>query len=160
MNTDHKSIDEWILLTHGNSGEIMNIPISLHTTSGSMLPLIRMDTDTVTVVPCAGSDISKGDIVLIRSDREDVGVILHRVYSVQNGIIKTIGDNMTRPDGITKEENLLGKAVSVIGPGKDIDCLSRSRRFQGKLIAASHGFRPVLLPILRRLRRLSGLFQK
>ena len=159
MNIEQRSIEDWIRLTRENDNEVLKIPISLHTTSGSMTPFIRVNEDTVSVVPCTIHDISIGDIVLVRSNRQPAGFVLHRVYYIKNGTIKTIGDNMTTPDEETNASKLLGRVVSVTGPGKNIDCFSCQRRVQGRLIAATHGIRRILLPVRRRMRKLFSVIK-
>lgn len=153
MIIERKSIEDWIRITR-ECGGILDIPISLKTTSGSMEPFIRTGADTVKVTPCTPGDISRGDIVLVRSDKSGAGVLLHRVYSVSADRIGTIGDNMIAPDEWTGASELLGRAVYVFGPGKSIDLSCRHRRIQGRIIAATHGIRSVLVPVRRIIRKL------
>ncbi len=70
-----RSVADWIALTQNRK---LSIPLTLHTTSGSMLPAIRMNVDTVVVVPCGAEDVRPGDIVLVRKPDAPAGIVLHR----------------------------------------------------------------------------------
>ena len=143
------SIAEWIAVTQGKD---LSIPLTLHTTSGSMLPAIRMNEDTVVVLPCGAEDVRPGDIVLVRKPDSPAGVLLHRLYHIGNGRIVTLGDNMRETDREESADMLLGRAVSITGPGRCIDCESRWRRMQGKLIVCTYRLRPILFFMRRVLR--------
>ncbi len=56
----------------------------------------------------------------------------------------TLGDNLYYPDYENDAANLLGKAITVIGPGKNIDCDSCLRKLQGKLIVKTYKLRPFI----------------
>lgn len=145
------SINEWISIVQNKD---ITIPITLHTTSGSMLPAIRIKEDAVVVVPCDFKDVHIGDIVLIRKPDISPGVLLHRLYRINNDKLITLGDNMLQPD---KEENvdmLLGRTVFISGPGKHVDCENRLRRLQGKLIVFSYPLRPFVFALRRALRKI------
>ena len=151
------SIAEWISVTQNKD---VTIPITLHTTSGSMIPAIRMYEDTVVVIPCAAADIRVGDIVLIRKPETSAGVLLHRLYRIGNGRIITLGDNMLRPDKEENAEMLLGRAVSITGPDRNIDCESRWRRLQGKMIVQTYRVRPIIFFMRRAFQHFWGIIWK
>ncbi len=151
------SIDEWISLTQ--SSERPTIPITLHTTSGSMIPTVRMHKDAVVVIPCTPAEVQVGDIVLLRNPGSEAGVLLHRLYRIGDGKLITLGDNMRRPDRERDTDLLLGRAVSITGPGKKIDCDSQWRRLQGKAIVYTLRLRPVLFFARRVLRKLYRIAQ-
>lgn len=149
-----RSVADWIALTQNRE---LRIPLTLHTTSGSMLPAIRMNVDTVVVVPCGAEDVRPGDIVLIRKPDSPAGVLLHRLVRIKNGRLLTRGDNMPHSDGESDANDLLGRAVSVAGPGKSVDCDSRLRRLQGRLITHSYPLRraaALALGVCRKLARV------
>ena len=105
------SVQEWHkLAAEGNAP-----PVRITLSGYSMNPLIRGYRDYVTVVPINGLP-SKGDIVLFREPSAGRYVI-HRVWSVQNGMILTWGDNCNRPDGWFLPEAILGK-VDMIERGR------------------------------------------
>ena len=148
-----RSVADWIALTQNRE---LRIPLTLHTTSGSMLPAIRMNVDTVVVVPCGAEDVRPGDIVLIRKPDSPAGVLLHRLVRIKNGRLLTRGDNMPHSDGESDANDLLGRAVSVAGPGKSIDYDSPLRRLQGRLIIHSYPLRraaALALGVCRKLAR-------
>lgn len=148
------SIDEWIALTQDKD---LSVPLMLHTTSGSMLPAIRMNVDTVVVVPCGAEDVRPGDIVLIRKPASPAGVLLHRLVRIRDSKLVTRGDNMPRSDGETDANSLLGRAVSITGPGKSVDCDSCLRRLQGKVIVHTYPLRRILSLTRRACRKLVRL---
>lgn len=151
------SIAEWISVTQ-NEGLVL--PITLHTTSGSMLPTIRMNEDTVVVIPCEVKDVRVGDIVLMRKPDTSAGVLLHRLFRIKDGKLVTLGDNMRQPDREETADLLLGRAVSITGPGKNIDCESQWRRLQGKMIIHSYRLRPVIFFVRRAFRKLDRIIRK
>ncbi len=159
MNSKELTVREWEQLIQEDAG--IKVPIFLHTESGSMSPTIRIDVDTVTVVPCRMEDLSAGDIIFARY-RNDAGYLLHRAIRIGHGEIYTMGDNMRSFDAPVKADQLLGKAVRIEGPHKNIDCESGIRRFLGKLRAKMIWMRPLCFLIRRVLskgkRLLGGMF--
>ncbi len=151
------SITEWISLTQNKD---ITVPITLHTTSGSMLPTIRINEDTVTVIPCERKDVHTGDIVLVRKPDTSAGVLLHRLYRIKNDKIITLGDNMRQPDNEESVEMLLGRAVSITGPGRNIDCESRRQRIMGKVIVHTYRLRPIIFFLRRVFRKLNRVIRK
>lgn len=151
------SIDEWIALTQDKD---LSVPLTLHTTSGSMLPTIRMQKDKVVVIPCRINDVHPGDIVLVRKPDSPAGVVLHRLVRIRNGRLVTRGDNMPCPDGEEDAEALLGRAVAIDGPGKKVDFDSRLRRLQGKCIIHTYPLRPILFFARRGIRKLGRMMKQ
>ena len=156
MEIKTSSLADWISTTQDKA---LLIPITLHTTSGSMLPAIRMEQDAVVVVPCTLSDVRIGDIVLIRTPSASAGVMLHRLFRMQNGQIVTLGDNLRRPDQAVAADALLGRAVSITGPKKNVDCDSRWSRFRGKLIVRTYRLRPIVFLARRGIRKLKRMIK-
>lgn len=151
------SLTEWISITQNKD---IIIPITLHTTSGSMLPVIRIKEDTVIVIPCELKDAHIGDIVLIRKLDTSAGVVLHRLYRIKNGKIITLGDNMRQPDNEENVEMLLGRAISITGPRKNIDCESRLQRILGKIIVYTYRLRPIIFFMRRVFCKLDRVIRK
>ena len=156
MELKKSSLADWISATQDKA---LPIPITLHTTSGSMLPAIRMEEDTVVVVPCTAAEVRVGDIVLIRKPSVSAGVLLHRLYRMQNGQIVTLGDNLRKPDQAEADDALLGRAVSITGPGKHTDCDSQWSRFCGKLIVRTYRLRPIVFLWRRGIRKLKRMIK-
>ncbi len=136
------SIAEWISVTQNKD---VTIPITLHTTSGSMLPTIRMNEDTVVVIPCKAADVRVGDVVLVKKPDTSAGVLLHRLYRIGDGKLVTLGDNMRQPDQEVNADALLGRAVSITGPGKNIDCDDPKWRKHAARWVALWRLRPLLM---------------
>lgn len=153
------SLAEWIELTQ-QKGEKPTIPITLHTTSGSMTPFIRMNEDSVIVVPCGPEEVRVGDVVLIKSQHSVAGVLLHRLYRIKGEKLVTLGDRMKKTDKESDCSQLLGRAVSVTGPGKNIDCDCRWRKIQGKLIVKTYHLRPITFFVCRAFGKLFSIFNQ
>lgn len=151
-------IEEWITASKGED-ERLKIPITLHSTSGSMDPFIRKDVDAAVVIPCDTNEIQVGDIVLINTDGRGAGVLLHRLYKVGNGKIITLGDNMLALDSAFGYDKLLGRVISITGPGKNIDCNCKWRRLQGKIIAHSYRIRPIIFFVRKVLRKIGRILR-
>ena len=77
----------------------------------SMAPVIS-DGDFVVVNPC-NSKVSVGDVVLLRSG--DAILLLHRIIKKTPDGVVTRGDACLNDDGISRYEDILGKAVKVEG---------------------------------------------
>lgn len=107
------SVQEWYKLAAEESAPPVHITLNGY----SMNPLIRGYRDYVTVVPIHGLP-SEGDIVLF-CESPTGRYIIHRVWSVQNGMILTWGDNCDKPDGWFLPEAILGK-VDMIERGRNI----------------------------------------
>ena len=125
-----------------------------------MLPVIRMNEDTVVVIPCGAEDVRPGDIVLVRKPDAPAGIVLHRLVRIGDGRLLTRGDNMPRPDREEDADALLGRAVSITGPGKSIDCDSPLRRLQGRLIVHSYPLRRIAAFVRRAYRKLVCVLQQ
>ena len=157
LEVTKQSISEWISVTQNKD---ITVPITLHTTSGSMLPMIRINKDTVTVIPCELKDVQTGDIVLIRKPDTSAGVILHRLYRIKKDTLITLGDNMRQPDKEENAEMLLGRPVSITGPRRNIDCESRRQRILGKIIVHTYCLRPIIFLVRRIVRKLDRVIRK
>lgn len=135
----HVDVEQWAELV--NSG--INCTLSFFLEGTSMQPLIRIYKDSVTVTfPKAPYKI--GDIVLFRDDAGRH--IVHRIKSIKNGKVITLGDNCISPDKENDISNVLGLVTSMRRNGKEFDLTSSFWQFYGKAVLA-------LFP-LRRLRKI------
>lgn len=82
--------------------------------SQSMMPTL-MVADLVLIESIATDHIEVGDIVLVTPPSYGAPVI-HRVFSIKDGRIRTKGDNVGRPDSwILTKNDIKGKAVMLNG---------------------------------------------
>lgn len=82
--------------------------------SQSMLPTL-MEADLVLIESLTTESISSGDIVLIAPPGQG-SLIIHRVISVEDGKIRTKGDNTDTVDPwVLTKEDVKGKAVRING---------------------------------------------
>lgn len=128
-------IRRWMAACRTSDGGLSEEPITLHTTSGSMQPVLRVHIDTAFVYPCRVQDADCGDIVLVAAPGSPAGVLLHRLRDKKSGYIRTVGDYTQGLDGWLPEEALLGKVRTILGPQKEIDCTAFSFRMKGWCIA-------------------------
>ena len=101
------SIPEW----HQLAQEGTNIPVRIPLSGWSMVPLIRVNRDLVTVIPLDTTP-QIGDIVMF-SEQDGKRYVMHRVWDIKDGEVLTWGDNCLRPDGWIPLKNLWGKAVLI-----------------------------------------------
>ncbi|MDO4467546.1 MAG: hypothetical protein Q4C49_11185 [Bacillota bacterium] len=123
------SVEEWVKLYKNG----ISVPMTTVLYGTSMEPLIRFKKDKVTIIPV--SDIQKGDIVLF--EREDGAYVVHRVYSIQDNMVQTWGDNCKNKDKPMDISKVLGQVVCVEKNGKKIDLNTDAQREYG--ITWMHG---------------------
>jgi len=75
----------------------------------SMHPVIR-GGDYVQVVPCAASELQRGDIILAATAR---GLTAHRIVRISRRGIVTRGDNSLRADPAVDAANVLGRITII-----------------------------------------------
>lgn len=105
------AVEEWLRLLE----EGMDLPLRITLDGVSMEPLIRRDTDIITVVPLTRS-VRRGDIVLFLDSLDRYCV--HRVIRWKKGKIVTRGDNCMTADFPSEPEKMLGLVVSVTRDGR------------------------------------------
>jgi len=77
----------------------------------SMSPFIS-DGDTVLIKPC-GSSVHTGDVLLFR--QSDSALVLHRLIKKSGRGVITRGDACVIDDGLTRFEDIIGRAVRIEG---------------------------------------------
>lgn len=83
----------------------------------SMRPLIRAGKDIIEVAACDASQLCPMDIVLFdMPGRTDGSYVLHRVVSVEDGMIVTLGDNCAAVEHV-QPDWVLGKLVGLYRNG-------------------------------------------
>jgi len=86
----------------------------------SMHPAIRSG-DYVNVVPCAVSELRRGEVILASTGR---GLTAHRIVRISRRGIVTRCDNSLRADPAVEPANILGRVVQVeqiTGDSRKID---------------------------------------
>lgn len=107
------AVEEWLGLVR----EGMEIPLRITLDGVSMEPLIRKDTDIVTVIPL-DRPVRRGDIVLFLDSLDRYCV--HRVIRWKKGKIVTRGDNCAMADFASEPERMLGLIISVTRDGRRV----------------------------------------
>ena len=123
-------------------------PVTICLEGESMRPLIRRGRDPVTIVPLS-RPLEKGDVVLFRLGEK---YIVHRVWKLEEGRVRTFGDNCWNPDPWIPESQVLGLVVKVSREGKIRRLDTPEARRWGKAWMAIH---PIRL-CYKRLRALAG----
>ena len=82
-------------------------PVTICLEGDSMRPLIRRGRDPVTIVPLTRKLI-KGDVVLFNLGER---YIVHRVWKLKPGWVRTFGDNCWNPEPWFPEGQVLGLVI-------------------------------------------------
>jgi signal peptidase I len=122
----------------------------------SMYPTIR-DGEAVTVEPIRAHEVRRGDILLYRRERR---VIAHRVVGIALGanakrVFTLRGDSLSSCDAPVKQEQVLGRVVSVERKGRWIKLGGRRARIRSAVYLRAARLRKGLTQrfgILRSLR--------
>lgn len=101
------SIPEWHLMAEKGDAP----PVRIQLNGNSMFPLVRMNRDYVTVVPLEGEPVI-GDIVLFCEPLTNRYVV-HRVWEMKNGQIRTWGDQCSAPDSWIPQDAVWGKITKI-----------------------------------------------
>lgn len=112
------SIDEWVRL----AGQGCASHVTTLLNGESMLPLIRRNTDPVTIAPIT-RELMPGDVVLFTDGKSSDGkrYVVHRIYKIdkEKDIVQTWGDGCVYPDAPIPAKNVLGLAVKYTRNGRD-----------------------------------------
>lgn len=123
-------------------------PVTICLEGDSMRPLIRRGKDPVTIIPLA-RPLEKGDVVLFRLGER---YIVHRVWKLEDGRVRTFGDNCWNPDPWIPENQVLGLVVKYARDGRGHRLDTPQARAWGRVWMAIH---PIRL-CYKRLRALAG----
>ena len=107
----NSAVEEWLDLVRGG----MSIPLRFTLDGVSMEPLIRKDTDIVTITPLERK-VRRGDVVLFLDTLDRYCV--HRAIRWKKGKIITRGDNCMGADFASEPERMIGLVVSVTRDGR------------------------------------------
>lgn len=123
-------------------------PVTICLEGDSMRPLIRRGKDPVTIIPLV-RPLEKGDVVLFRLGER---YIVHRVWKLEDGRVRTFGDNCWNPDPWIPENQVLGLVVKYARDGRGHRLDTPQARAWGRAWMAIH---PIRL-CYKRLRALAG----
>lgn len=144
--TETRSItmDSWCALAREGAAP----PVTICLEGESMRPLIRRGRDPVTIVPLRRA-LLKGDVVLFRLGER---YIVHRVFEIGDGMVRTFGDNCLNPEPWFPQEQVLGQVVCFSRGGKTCRLDTPAARAWGRAWMAVHPVRVCY----KRLRAFAG----
>ena len=123
-------------------------PVTICLEGDSMRPLIRRGRDPVTIIPI-DRPLQKGDVVLFQLGER---YIVHRVWKMEDGRVRTFGDNCWNPDPWIPDKQVLGLVVKYARNGRVHRLDTPQARAWGRAWMAIH---PIRL-CYKRLRALAG----
>ena len=124
---------QWVAL----AGEGAAPAVTICLEGDSMRPLIRRGRDPVTIIPL-NRPLQRGDVVLFRLGER---YIVHRVWKLQNGRVRTFGDNCWQPEPWFSEQQVLGLVVKYSRDGKAHRLDTPQARAWGRMWMAVHPVR-------------------
>lgn len=146
QETQTRSIpmEQWCALAREGAAP----PVTICLEGDSMRPLIRRGRDPVTIVPLQRA-LKKGDVVLFTLGER---YIVHRVWKLKPGWVRTFGDNCWNPEPWFPEEQVLGQVVRFSRNGRTIRLDTPFARGWGRMWLAAYPIRRVYM----KLRALAG----
>ena len=138
------SMEQWCALAREGSAP----PVTICLEGDSMRPLIRRGIDPVTIVPL-DQPLQKGDVVLFRLGER---YIVHRVWQLEDGRVRTFGDNCWNPEPWFPASQVLGQVIRYQRGGRYHRLDTPQARAWGRFWMAIHPIRMVY----KRLRSLAG----
>ena len=128
-------------------------PVTICLEGDSMRPLIRRGRDPVTIVPLS-RELKKGDVVLFTL--RDGRYVVHRVWKLKPGWVRTFGDNCWNPEPWFPEELVLGQVMRFVRNGRTVRLDTPLARGWGRMWLAVHPVRK----LYRRVRSLAARIVK
>lgn len=138
------SMEQWCALAREGSAP----PVTICLEGDSMRPLIRRGLDPVTIVPL-DQPLQKGDVVLFRLGER---YIVHRVWQLAEGRVRTFGDNCWNPEPWFPASQVLGQVIRYQRGGRYHRLDTPQARAWGCFWMAIHPIRMVY----KRMRSLAG----
>lgn len=123
-------------------------PVTICLEGDSMRPLIRRGRDPVTIVPLR-QELRPGDVVLFRLNGR---YVVHRVWKIKDGFVRTFGDNCFYPEPWFPKEQVLGYVVRYVRGGKTHRLDTPAARLWGRVWLAAAPIRRCC----KRFRSLAG----
>lgn len=139
QETQTRSIpmETWCELARQGVAPAVTIPLE----GDSMRPRIRRGKDPVTVIPLQ-RPLKKGDVVLFRLNGR---YIVHRVWKLGNGSVRTLGDNCWNPEPWFPAQQVLGLVVRYVRNGRVHRLDTPGARAWGRAWMAIHPIRRLCL---------------
>ena len=137
-------MEQWCILAREGSAP----PVTICLEGDSMRPRIRRGRDPVTIVPLT-RPLIRGDVVLFRLGGR---YIVHRVWKLHPGVVRTFGDNCFAPDPWIPADQVLGLVVKYSREGRVHRLDTPAARAWGRAWLAVHPVRNVF----KRLRAFAG----
>lgn len=103
------------ILDEIDSGNAVKIPAR----GRSMLPLIRPSVDEIELKPLTAQSISKGNIVLAKT--EENKYIVHRIEKIEQNSVTLRGDGNWQVREMCKKNNIFAEVTSIYRKNKRID---------------------------------------
>lgn len=119
MKVDGREVFGWLSETGS---------LSLRVQGTSMQPFLNDGKDTIILTK--PEKIKKGDIVVCERNGY---YVMHRVISIKNGMIDTLGDNLDVPERDIPVENIVAVASGAVRNGKKIGPHSLLWQFFSKI---------------------------
>lgn len=116
--------------------------LQLRVQGTSMSPFLRNREDSV--VLAKPEKIKKGDIIVFERNGY---YIMHRVISIKNGFVDTLGDNLITPEKDIPVERVVAVVSNAVRNGKEIDTKSIVWNFYSKIY-----IHPVIRKIILKMR--------
>lgn len=138
------SMETWCRLAREGAAP----PVTICLEGDSMRPLIRRGRDPVTIIPLSRR-LKKGDVVLFTLGER---YIVHRVWKLKPGWVRTFGDNCWNPEPWFPEQQVLGQVVRYVRNGRTVRLDTPFARGWGRMWLAVHPIRRVYM----KLRALAG----
>lgn len=140
------TVGQWCSLVREDSAPSVSVLLE----GDSMRPLIRKGIDPVSVaVP--SRELKVGDVVLFVDDKGRY--VVHRVWRLGKGRVRTLGDNCRTPEPWFSEERVLGMAVSFRRNGRVFRLDAAWSRAWGRVWMATY---PVRRAVARVWDKLAG----
>lgn len=117
--------------------------LQLRVQGTSMSPFLRDREDSVVLIK--PEKIRKGDIIVFERNGY---YIMHRVISIKDGFVDTLGDNLITPETDIPVGNVIAVVSTVVRNGKEIDNKSIVWNFYSKVY-----IHPVIRKIIKKMRR-------
>lgn len=145
MQTRSISLPQWCALAREGAAP----PVTICLEGDSMRPLIRRGRDPVTIAALT-QPLRIGDVVLFTLG--DGRYIVHRVWKLKDGLVRTFGDNCLYPEPWFPESQVLGLVVKFKRGGRTFRLDTPAARLFGRAWMAVYPARMCY----KRLRHLAG----
>ena len=125
--------------------------VKIRVRGSSMLPFLR-DNDEALLIPPTTDKIKKGTPII--ADTEELGIVLHRIYNIEDNRITLLGDGNTNQFEHTTIDKIIA-IVSHFYRGKHtLRTDSLTMQIAGRIWMAAHPWRRYIVLLLWKLKHL------